>query len=206
MSGAAAVAVHPWPAAQQAAALALTELGLAVIGVELDAAATRDVARHSIRHALADTLALACHCPLAQVQLQSEPAQPVRVTIPGHRLALSLSHETGLSLAAIRVGGAVGIDVMRIDEELDWKPVARLYLGTSVSAEIGCKPRSRQAYFFAQAWTAWEASLKCCGLAISEWNPALAGTLAQCRVQALEVPAGFAGSVAVLDEALSPAL
>lgn len=195
-----AIPVFPWPATRAAAVAALNEHGLALISVEVPVSGVhgvdRQTARQKIRWALTETLALAYDYPKEQLRLPSAPGQPVRVNIPGHQLSLSLSHEPGLSLAAISDGGAVGVDWMRIDDGLDWEPVAQLYLGVEVCAEIGRQPECRRAYAFAQAWTAQEASLKCLGLAITEWSPELAAMLAQCRVKPLDLPAGLVGAVA----------
>ncbi|HTD05424.1 4'-phosphopantetheinyl transferase family protein, partial [Undibacterium sp.] len=180
--------VYPWPAARQAAVAALKEQGLAVISVEVAASDARDTARQMIRRAVSETLASTYGYPQEQLRLLSAPGQPVRVNIPGHHLNLSLSHEPGLSLAVIGDGGAVGVDLMRIDEELDWEPVAQLYLGPELSAAIGRRPQSQQAYSFAQAWTEQEARLKCRGLSITEWSPELAHLLAQCRLAPLDLP------------------
>ncbi len=142
-------------------------------------------------------LAVAYACSPERLQLHSVPGQPLRVDIPGHRIGLSLSHEPGLSLAAIRDGGAVGVDLMRIDAALDWTPVALLYLGAEACTEIGRQPPGQQAGHFAQAWTALEARLKCRGAAITEWNRELEHLLAQAPLRMLGLPPGFAGSVAL---------
>ena len=197
MTDSAILAVHAWPVAQQAAVARLKERGLAVISISTDALEVRDIARQKIRQAVTEMLALAYACPPGRLQLHSAPGQPPRVDIPGHCIGLSLSHEPGLSLAAIRDGGTVGVDLMRIDAALDWAPVAQLYLGTEACAEIGRQPPGQQAGHFAQAWTALEARLKCRSAAITEWNPELEHLLAQASLRRLELPPGFAGYTAL---------
>ncbi len=142
-------------------------------------------------------LALAYACPPGLPQLHSAPGQPLRVDIPGYYIGLSLSHEPGLSLAAVRDGGTVGVDLMRIDAALDWAPVAQLYLGAETCTEIGRQPLGQQAGHFAQAWTALEARLKCRGASITEWSLELEHLLAKAPLKRLGVPPGFAGSVAL---------
>ncbi|WP_394778829.1 4'-phosphopantetheinyl transferase family protein [Undibacterium sp.] len=190
--------VRPWPAAQQAALDDLVKHGLAVISITPDVSAAREQVRLQIRAALLDTLAAAGHCPPSQVQLFSEAAQALRVVVPGRKFGVSITHEAGLSLAAIIDGGAVGVDLVHVDELLDWKPVAQLYLGDEATAAISRHPAAEQARCFALKWTEHEARLKCCGLGISEWSVELAGKLAGCSVSTLDVPAVYAGSIAVL--------
>ncbi len=114
-------------------------------------------------------------------------------------MSLSISHESGLSVAVICGGGVAGIDIVRVDETLDWKPVAELYLGAEIACAIGRRPVHDQARCFALKWAEQEARLKCRGLAISEWSAGLARELAQCRAIPLDLPATYAGSLAIQD-------
>ncbi|GGC58168.1 4'-phosphopantetheinyl transferase family protein [Undibacterium terreum] len=197
------IPVYAQPAARHAAAAALKQHGLVVVSAETaisDAPGTskhaeRQAARQTIRQSLAEILALSCQLDLHQVQFFSSPGQALRADIPGYRFGLSLSHEPGLSLAAICATGAVGVDIMRVDESLDWEPVAQLYLGAEAAENLGRQPASRQAHAFAQAWTAHEAGLKCLGLAITEWSADLSRALAQCQPTSLLLPDGYVGAV-----------
>jgi 4'-phosphopantetheinyl transferase len=110
---------------------------------------------------------------------------------------LSLSHEPGLSVAAICTSGKVGVDLMRIEPELDWIATAQLYLAPRLVEEIGLSPEAEQAEAFARAWTQQEARLKYCGLALHEWDAELERELSVCRTLELGLPAGYCGALAL---------
>ncbi len=162
----------------------------------------RDGARALARSALRDALSILLDRPPSDIPLISVPAQPLRLDLPGAYIGLSLSHEPGLSLAAINVRGAVGIDLMRLGEtEIpapDREAVARDYLGPQAAAVIGALPAAAQAQAFARAWTRLEAGLKCLGMHLQEWSPELEQVLRRCQLLDLDVPRGFVGALALL--------
>lgn len=108
-------------------------------------------------------------------------------------IGISISHESGLSLAAINLRGAIGVDLMRVQDIADWEIVARDYLGPDAARVLNSIPATRRASAFATAWTAREASLKCLGLPLQEWTP----LGLPCRQQELLIPDGYAGSIAI---------
>ena len=79
-----------------------------------------------------------------------------------------------MSVAALRRSGAVGVDILRIVPAFDWQPVARDYLGPLALRRIASQPTPDQPLAFAREWTRMQARLKCLGLALQEWHPALA--------------------------------
>lgn len=199
------VAVHPWPASHH---LLDTASGvgaeLLVISVATPDSPLRDTARTQVRGALREVLGLQLGCAPEAVNLRSVPGKALRVELPGHTISaigLSTSHEAGLSVAAIRQHGPVGIDIMRIVPAFDWQAVARDYLGPQAWHRIASQPEPDQPQAFAHEWTRLEAALKCLGIGLQEWRPALAQQLESCRLMALALPAGLCGAVAWLNDA-----
>lgn len=194
------VAVHAWP---QAMPLALNELasapGLTVIGITWPMPTSRPAARAGIRAALCATIAAFLGQPVSAITLRSVPGQPLALDSPCLGMGLSVSHETGISLAALHLHGAIGLDVVRVKQDAlpDWKQVARDYLGPAAHDRLTRLAPAHRAAAFAQEWTLLEASLKCLGLALAEWTPALAQELASCHVRALDLPAPWCGALAL---------
>lgn len=194
--------VRPWmgPGTLSAAALK-ADAGPLVLGITTPDTSIRANARVLARNALQDALGILLGRPAREVPLISEPGQPIRLGLPAPRIGLSVSHEPGLTLAAIHLGKEIGVDLMRIDQRpdwlSDWETVARDYLGPQAAARIARLPPAEQAHAFARAWTGLEASLKCHGLPLQEWAPALECTLARCQLFELDLPATFAGTLAV---------
>jgi 4'-phosphopantetheinyl transferase len=193
-------AVHLWPD-ELASALADLRGGLTVIGRPLPLSASRAEARATIRQALRETLAALVNQPVVSVTLTSRPGQAIQLQVPGSAPGFaSISHMPGFSVAAISCGsGPVGVDVMAVDVPLlpGWALVARDYLGPHAAAALHRKALAEQATAFAQAWVAWEARLKCLGLGLVEWTPGLALRLSACDVQALALPPGLSGALAL---------
>ena len=206
-----ALAVHPWPASR---ALLAASVGngsgllrpagsdafedLLVISVATPDSTLRDAARAQLRGALREVLSLHLGCAPESIVLQSIPGQPLRVEHPphGHNIGLSISHEAGLSVAALRRSGPVGVDILRVAPAFDWQAVARDYLGPLAVRRIAIQPGTKQPSAFAREWTRQEAGLKCLGTELKEWCPALAQRLESCHFRMLAMPAGLCGTVA----------
>ena len=201
------IAVTSWPLAachvQQVCAMRAVGVGerkplTLVISVVTTHTANRDSARELIRAALRGTLGILLDMSPPSVPLISEPAQPIRLALPYQQIGLSISHEPGFSLAAINLHGKIGIDVMRIDSSFDWQQVAQDYLGSTIYKRILSKSKSQRANAFAEEWTRYEASIKCLGLGITEWDSRLESALRQCAVNPLMLPDGMVGTIATL--------
>ena len=164
--------------------------GVLVIGVA--AVLPRTEARQRIRAAVRTAAAQWLNLAIDAITLESMPGQPPRLLLAGRAAGLSFSHDEGLSLAAISLHGAVGIDVMRVQEIPDWANLARDYLGPQVAQELAACPAALRPAALAQAWTAREAALKYSGLQLAEWN----GAAPACRWQALPLPAPYVASLA----------
>ena len=185
--------------------LAVAELrsrrAMTVISVVTPATTNRLRARALIRTALLETLAVFLHQPRTSITLVSHPGQAISVQVPLASLHLSVSHMPGMSVAAIASGAAVGVDLMPvpqgIDAMTDWSHVALDYLGATATALLQHTLPAHRPGAFAQAWTQFEASLKCQGVALTEWTPALAHQLTTCHLSALDLPEGCRGAIAV---------
>lgn len=193
--------VHAWPAgAEQALGELRSDRALTVISVRTPETELRRTARRNIRNALQEVLATLLQRPIGSILFTSLPGQAIALDLPNSHLSLSVSHAAGLSVAAIRVGGAIGIDLMRIDsfatELSDSVRVAHDYLGPQVSAGLERLAPALRAASFAQAWTRHEAGLKCLGLPLTEWTLALEPGLAACAVTVLALSAPYCGALA----------
>jgi 4'-phosphopantetheinyl transferase len=156
----------------------------------------RVTARRTIRVALLAALAAASGLSASSIRLCGAPGEaPYALLDDGRRVALSISHDGDLSVAALRIdGGAVGIDLMQVTDVPDWQAVARDYLGPACAAALDGMPA------FARAWSEREAKLKCRGMALTEWRAADEPLLAACACRSLVLPNGYVGSVAVLPD------
>lgn len=187
--------VHWWTAeAGFGAAVDWDAHAVTVVGVA--GQAQREAARLAIRAALHAALAEAHRVAPQDVALHAAPgAAPFAVIGGARRIALSISHDGALSLAAFAVAGPVGIDVMQIVPVPDWQAVARDYLGPAVVASLAALPDGARDAAFARAWSAREARFKALGWALREWDGGDDAALRACRCVALEVPDGYVATV-----------
>ena len=160
----------------------------------------RATARRTIRVALLAALAEASGLPASVIQLCGVPGEaPYALLGDGRRIAVSISHDGDLSVAALRLdGGAVGIDLVQVTDIPEWQAVARDYLGPGCAAALARVPAPARAAALARAWSEREARLKCRGLALTEWRACDEPLLAACSCLTLVLPDGYVGSVAVL--------
>ena len=172
------------------------DLDLIVISVVTHFGTLRDAARAQLRGAVREVLGLQFNLAPEAVALVSTPGQGLKVELPGQKIGLSTSHEAGISVAAIHHCGAVGVDILRLPQALEWQPVARDYLGPQAFNQIAGQTRHEQLPAFAREWTSLEARLKCSGTGLEEWHPSLARRIDACHSTELELPEGLFGAVA----------
>lgn len=194
--------VRGWPLGQSLAVQDIRSVqAVAFVGVATPVTTDRTVARTLVRHAVRQTLGEFLDQPAASVALVSRPGEALAVDSSPVPLGLSLSHAPGLSIAAICRGAGVGIDVMHlqvgVEANPDWAHVARDYLGPQVTTVLHATSAAERAVAFVTAWTRFEACLKCLGLALTEWSPALEKLLATCQVSTLDFAENLSGSPAV---------
>jgi 4'-phosphopantetheinyl transferase len=186
-----ALAVHPWPGP-----LPDWDDGLVAISIVTPAGAAREIARAGIRLAVREALAQLLGARLERIAVASTPGSAPQVLVDGEPsgLGLSISHAGALSVAVLRRGGAVGIDLMEVQEvPPDWARVALDYLGKATACRLASLPPDERSRAFAQAWTEREASLKLFGLQLDEWTP----LPADCKVMTLSLPPGLTGALAI---------
>ena len=204
------LAVHAWPdGLAQALADLRSGAGMTVLSVPTPLTARRPDARHAIRQAVQHTLATFLDCPAASVALLSCPGRATQVAAPSAgAVHLSISHLPGLSVAAISLRGAVGVDVMAVDMQSlpDAADVAHDYLGPLLAQALLQTAPNHRPTAFAHAWTALEARLKCLGLGLTEWTPGLAARLQQCTVVSLALPVSSCGALAFQPAAKEPCI
>jgi 4'-phosphopantetheinyl transferase len=161
----------------------------------------REAARRAIRAAIAAELAALSGLPPQRIALHTPEGQvPYALldTPAGQRRAwIAISHDGALSLAAISLHGAVGIDVTQVMDIPDWEPVARDYLGPDATAALAALPADARAQAFARAWSEREARLKFLGRELIEWSEEGDRALAACRCLPLALPEGYAGILAL---------
>ncbi|MCD5995789.1 4'-phosphopantetheinyl transferase superfamily protein [Pseudomonas sp. CDFA 602] len=153
-------------------------------------------ARALIRARLCAALACALQVPPVHVTFISTAGCRPRVLIEGWpEPGLSISHDAGLSLAAVNLHGTVGVDLMRVQCVPDWQQVARDYLGDEVAGRLleTCDALRPQA--FSSAWCQREAVLKLSGQPLAEWTHAAAPA---CSVFQIALPNPFVGALALM--------
>ena len=167
-------------------------VGDGVLAIGIEAAMTRMDARLCIRSAIGEAVAQWLGICPDGIRVESRPGRAPRLLLPGRAAGLAISHDDGISLAAIQLHGPVGIDVMRVVAVPDWFAVASDYLGPQVASRLAACPEAQRPLALAQAWTAREAALKHVGRVLSEWD----GKAIACRLQTLAAPPGYVATLA----------
>ena len=189
--------VLAWPAHEALRKLKRSD-GIFVIGIATTPTNDRTAARRQIRAALGEALAVLGGGDASRIEFNTGPGRPPQLTRSS--IGVSISHEVGMSVAAIYLHGAVGIDIVRRDtvarSAADWLMLARDYLGPAALERINdAEPIQRQT-IFATEWTAQEARLKCRGLGLVEWNAA-PKLIAEFVVHPLVLPQSLIGMLAI---------
>ena len=169
--------------------------GLQVVSIVHDQSQTRSGARERIRLALREMVARELAIDIERVAIRSVAGQAPLLAVDGAVSAagVSLAHDGWISVGAYHAHGPIGVDVMQVQHTADWYSVAHDYLGPDVLGQLVATREAERPVAFAQAWTEREATLKCLGLALSEWT-ALPDS---CTVKSITVPPGYVGMVAV---------
>lgn len=194
-----APAVLHWPQDSAGVQDALQRGQTVVLCITQPPGTMRPAARASVRLALRAALGAWLNCPATAVVLHSSPGTSLRLYHPAHHVSLSVSHEEGLSLAAIAPGCAVGVDLLAttaLPDSAECLRLAQDYLGPDATQQLAARPESQRAVAFARAWASWEAQLKCAGMGLIEWTPGLEEALHMQVVQALPLPVPYCGTVA----------
>lgn len=189
--------VLAWPAHEALHNLQRTD-DVFAIAIATAPTTDRTSARRQIRTALGEALHVLTGCDVSLFKLDSVPGQPLQLV--DTNIGLSISHEAGMSVAAIHLHGAVGIDIVRRDAVAqaseDWPMLARDYLGPTASQRISNAEAAQRLQVFAAEWTVQEARLKCRGLGLVEWDAARE-SITECDVHPLDLPQQWIGTLAI---------
>ena len=135
---------------------------------------------------------LSCYlaCDPASVAYRiGEHGKPALV---GADLHFNLSHTDDEGLLAVTRLAEVGVDIERIDRELDVGAIARRFFSARESADLAGRPAAERRSVFFDLWTCKEAWLKARGLPLS--NARLIGTEFDCGTARLMRVDGDAAS------------
>jgi len=157
-------------------------------------------ARQQARALLCAQLAPVLGCAAQALAVSDARGQPPRLLWRGPGpapdaltgIGLSIAHVPGLSLLAWHLGDAVGVDVQALPQgasAAELRRTAALYL--SPESVLALDQQAQTAPFFeafCAQWAAHEARLKCLGLPLAEWHPALTARLAGVCTAALVLP------------------
>ena len=173
--------------------------GLLVIALRTLPTTQRAEARKCIRDVIQEVLASLLNCTASEIKLLSQTGQAIKFLNENHNIGLSISHESMLSLVAINMNGQVGVDLMAIEsipDAAELQMIAKEYLGTRVAEYISSQPIGLQKVAFANAWTAFEASLKLKGDALTEWSTIVDEKLKNIQPIRLALSNGYVGYLA----------
>jgi 4'-phosphopantetheinyl transferase len=114
----------------------------------------------------------------------------------------NISHSGDLILLAFHASAPVGVDVERLQPDLDWRPIARRCLAPAQVESLLALPPAEAASAFVECWCALEAGLKARGVGLAQASEVQALAIEpQLRRWRLDLPAGYSGAVALLDPA-----
>lgn len=82
-------------------------------------------------------------------------------------LRFNLSHSQGLGLLAVTFGQEVGVDVERLDREVDYANIARRFFAPSEVTEFFAFPPDERPRAFCTGWTRKEAYIKARGMGMA---------------------------------------
>jgi len=187
--------VNFWP---DCVANTVIEHDLFVIAVRTPQTTLRDEARQKIRAALTEVLAIKLACPPQELVFISTPGQALKLLHSSYDIGLSISHESGLSVAAVNMQGNVGVDVMlnsSIPNGDEMLTLARDYFGIEQALTIEQLPEALQSAAFIHSWVKLEARLKCLEIDLVEWSGAR-DSQANVSTYFLNLPDGYTGVVA----------
>jgi 4'-phosphopantetheinyl transferase len=68
-----------------------------------------------------------------------------------------------------------------------------------MAASLNGTPAPQRQAAFARAWSSHEACLKCLGMPLQEWSPALATRMRSCRLVEIALPSNYIGMAALLN-------
>ncbi|MBK5513753.1 4'-phosphopantetheinyl transferase family protein [Pseudomonas sp. TH15] len=156
----------------------------------------REDARQRIRDHVREVLGKELGLPAQAISVVSQPGSAPRLLLGKMREpGFSISHDNGMSVAAINLHGKVGIDLMHVQEVPDWQAVALDFLGPRITTLLQRIPEDQRPKAFATAWCQQEARLKCHGYKLVEW--AWAPVMSERTIE-LNLPYPLVGAIATV--------
>jgi len=111
-------------------------------------------------------------------------------------LDFSLSYTEDEAWIAVRRGGVIGIDVMRLQPVPEAEAIAQTYFGPADRSAL--RQSTHPVRDFVLAWTQLEARCKCLKQGLTEWSEALAPDTKACTTESLIIQDKLALSVATV--------
>ena len=112
-------------------------------------------------------------------------------------IRFNLSHTDGLALIAITRGREVGVDVERVDCEIEFEDIAATYFDPREVWDLRVTPANERVSRFFNVWTRKEAQLKASGLGLAGLTERGEDRFA---VRSLSPADGYAGAIATEGE------
>lgn len=117
--------------------------------------------------------------------------QPLLRDAGAARASFSLSHTHGMVACAVTKDAAVGVDVERVDREVDAADIAARFFAPAEAAHLmQLDPEARRDHFF-DLWTLKEALVKALGVGMAMSLRSLAFSIAPDRSVRLDAPEGI---------------
>ena len=112
---------------------------------------------------------LARYLGLKPVDLHFAPEEHGKPGLAGSgSLSFNLSHADDCAILAVAFDRAVGIDLERMRDDLQFREMAQQFYSSRERTELFSLPRDRQRAAFFRCWTRKEAYLKGCGSGFSQ--------------------------------------
>ena len=194
-----AFAVFNWETQRWSALDYFRQQSNVVIGLSFPPNLQRETARQQLHLAITELLMQTFSSAAEEIRLIRVAGSKLQCFIATQEVFISVSHEPGLSLAAISQKQQPGIDLMAIKQMDDWLDVAGIYFSPQQIAALQQAQDGERATLFAQYWTMMEARFKCAGIAMTEYDDRvqqqMASVLKDAQIYALALPAGYIGTL-----------
>jgi phosphopantetheinyl transferase len=162
---------------------------------------SRIQARGPVRAALRQVLAAWSRLSPVEFPLKETPRGPAcEGLLHGELLDMSLAYEEGEAWIALRRGGLIGVDVMRLKPVPEAEAVARDFFTPAGQAAL--REATDPVREFGLAWTRLEACCKCLKCGLPGWSEVTASLAHQCATQSLILQQTLALSVATAPQDL----
>ena len=154
------------------------------------------VARAQLRLILAAYL----RCFPARIEFTYNPqGKPFLLHSAEQQLSFNLSHAGGRGLLALMKTTPVGVDIERIDRNIDCLAIARRYFSSAEERFLQRLPAEKQAIHFFRVWTRKEALLKMLGIGLGSVGEIPSSQETPRFLRHIPIGAGYIAAVAARD-------